>query len=160
KEALAMYQRLHKDQDHPDLGHALNNVGETLIKAEDPAVWNAEEGIERCQEALDMRKRLYPDQDHLQIAHSLHCVGLGFYKLGYVGDGVTHCREALATTKRLFPDPERPHAYMRRMVADLEKVMNAREELIELCREVLGEEHSLTQQLLSRDGAEHGQQNA
>ncbi|MEN0016496.1 MAG: tetratricopeptide repeat protein, partial [Bacteroidota bacterium] len=160
KEALAIYQRLYKDKDHPSTAHALNNVGETLIKAEDPAVCNPEEGKQYCQQALDMRKRLYPDQDHLQIAHSRHCVGLGSYKLGDVEDGLADCKEALSMAKRLFPDPERPHAYMRRMVADLEKVMNSREELIELCREMLGEAHSLTQQLLSRDSEEHVQQSA
>ncbi|MEO1219021.1 MAG: tetratricopeptide repeat protein [Bacteroidota bacterium] len=156
QEALAMYQRLHKDQDHPDLGHALNNVGETLIKAGDPAVCNPAEGTQYCQQALDMRKRLYPDQDHLQIACSLHCVGLGSYKLGDVGDGLAYyCKEALSMVKRLFPDPERPHPYMKRMVKDLKKAMSSRDELIELFQEVLGEEHSLTQQLLSRESEAH-----
>ena len=155
KEALAIYQRLYAGKDHPSTAHALNNVGETLIKAEDPAVFSAEEGIERCQQALDMRKRLYPDQDHLQIGYSRHCVGLGSYKLGDLGDGLADCKEALSMVKRLFPDPERPHPYMRRMVEDLEKVMNSKEELIELCREVLEEEHSLTQQLLSRESEAH-----
>ncbi|MEO1219461.1 MAG: tetratricopeptide repeat protein [Bacteroidota bacterium] len=151
KRALAMYQRLYGRRDHPSLGHALNNVGETLIKAAHPAVFNPEEGIKHCKEALDMRSRLYPDlRDHLQIAHSLHCIGLGLCKLARLEEGFDKFREALIMYLRLYP--EDPHPYMKRMVQDLrglELEEDSKQKLIKLCKEAMGAEHYLMKEIIS-----------
>ncbi|MEM7382814.1 MAG: sister chromatid cohesion protein PDS5 [Bacteroidota bacterium] len=150
KESLEMRQRLASDQNHPDTAHSLNNVGETLIK-----LGQAEEGIEYCQQGLDMRECLFKGQDHPYMAQSLNGVGLGYTALGRYEEAATHYQQAVEVALRVFKQAHpQLTKYLGHLIETLPKLEEgkAREiktKLVPPCIEVLGEEDTLTKDLLT-----------
>ena len=66
QQALAMYQRLYPDQDHPDIALSLNNVGVSL-----GALGKQQEGLGYDQQALAMALCVYR-QEHPHITRYLN----------------------------------------------------------------------------------------
>src|SRR5262249_15972147 len=63
REAVAMYQRLHRDRDHPDVVASLSSLG-VILKARGKFT----DSEETLTDALETSRRLYPNQDHPEVA--------------------------------------------------------------------------------------------
>ena len=143
QKALEIRQRLAKHQDHPDIAHTLNSIGDTLIKLN-----KAEAGMQYYERALAMCRRLFKDQDHPHIAQSLHGLGIAWEALGFYAEAANHHKQAVKVALRAF---QRLHPqltkYRGHLVGTLPKlketkVQQIKEEIQQLCIQVLGAEHA------------------
>ncbi len=101
---LAMRKRLWPNQDHPEIAHTLNSLGELSNH-----IGEHEKAIQYKKDALAMRQRLFPGRDHPDTARSLVSVGIGYAKLDDLGEALPYKQQALEMRRRLFANPDDPH---------------------------------------------------
>ncbi|MCG8452550.1 MAG: tetratricopeptide repeat protein, partial [Spirochaetales bacterium] len=150
KEALAVWQRLYSaQQDHPFTARLVHNMGRALSRSDD-----YQGGLAHHQEALAMQKRLYPDQDHPHVVETLHSMGEALEGLGKFTQAATHYQQALCMALRIFKQ-ENPQItqYAQNLINTLSQINNPvltqqiKAEVMPLCQQWLGQDHTLTQQL-------------
>ena len=91
REALEMGRRVYGKQDHPELGHSLNNLA---IVLQDQGKYADAETFSR--EALEMMRRLYVGRDHRALADAVNNRALVLHEQGKHADAETFMREKLA----------------------------------------------------------------
>ena len=103
KDALEMYKRLFKGQDHPDLAQSLNNLA--LLYQLQEKLGDAEPLF---KDALEMYKRLSNSQDHPKLATSLNNLASLYYDQDKPSDAEPLYKDALEMYKRLFKGQDHP----------------------------------------------------
>ena len=100
------------------------------------------------ERALAMCRRLFKDQDHPHIAQSLHGLGVAWAALGFYAETATFYKEAvkvaLCAFKRPHPQLTKYHNHLMETLPKLKetKVQQIKEEIRQLCIQVLGAEHA------------------
>jgi tetratricopeptide (TPR) repeat protein len=101
RQCLSIAQARYPNQDHPDVAHAFQKLGASLVELGKHA-----EALQYKQEALAMYKRLCQDEDHLDVAYAMSDVGSSLSQLGNYRAALQNQQEVLSMRKRLFPEQD------------------------------------------------------
>eukprot|EP00540_Astrosyne_radiata_P019818 CAMPEP_0116835826 /NCGR_PEP_ID=MMETSP0418-20121206/7755_1 /TAXON_ID=1158023 /ORGANISM="Astrosyne radiata, Strain 13vi08-1A" /LENGTH=1359 /DNA_ID=CAMNT_0004465525 /DNA_START=2975 /DNA_END=7054 /DNA_ORIENTATION=+ len=96
KKVLGMRQELWPDQDHSEIAHTLNSIGEL-----NGHLGHYQEAITHKVQSLEMRQRLFPNQNHPALARSLASVGIGYEQLGDLTQALRYKQAALVMRQAL-----------------------------------------------------------
>ncbi len=131
---------------HPDLAMSYHNTGAALSNLERHA-----EALEHHREALKIRKETLPP-NHPYIAMSYNNVGISLRDLGQHQEALEHQQKALeiCASQENHPDHE---LYLENFIDTLNKQTDnqvcekAKQEILALYTEKLGEDHALSKEL-------------
>jgi tetratricopeptide (TPR) repeat protein len=98
-----MCQRIHGNQDHPDVARNLNSVAGCL-----QALGRSGEALPLYRQALEMCQRLYGNQDHPDVAATLNNLAGCLQALGRSGEALSLYRQALEMCRRLHGNQDHP----------------------------------------------------
>ncbi|MBI3259515.1 MAG: tetratricopeptide repeat protein [Ignavibacteriae bacterium] len=137
-------------EEHPDIAVSLSNLGMVFY-----SLRNYNDSLIYHKKALSIRQRCLGER-HPSVATSLGNVGSSFYALGEHHEALIFSKAALVLACKAFqqvhPDVIR---YLEAVIHILNRLTDqtlieaAKQELYSLCVEVLGEGHTLVQQLMS-----------
>ena len=151
QQALQIAEQRYEGQDHADIAAALDDVGMSLRE-----LGSNQEALAYHKQALVMNKRLYPDQDHPYVAETLYSMGEALEGLGRCREAADYYQQALCMALRIFKQ-EHPHItkYAQNLINALRQlkdpvlIQQIKAEVIPLCKQWLGEDHTITQQLIN-----------